>query len=356
MNRSSAMDAEGKSFRLVVFDVGRALCALYIVGFHHVLDYIPHLKDLCGGPLEKSVKIGCLGFFFFCSSLLSSIRHESGSMSDAIAFWKRRAVRIVPLYLLALISFSRPFMLTLSATVGLNNFIPDIDGRNIPTLWFVSQLMVFYFLYPALRAIRSKRWLAAVCLALEVVFWIGHSRFGWDRRLWWYFPLYAAGLAFSPFAERRLFLSSVALSVGFACLTICGMTDVCPIATAFCGCGLLYLVATAMSRAAFSIPFFRFLSFSSMAAYLFHRKLYHRLTAPLASSLGGDSLSPFSLLWMFGLCVPVVFLTGWAIQKGYDRLVRRMFPSSTGKRRILPLDRRTDCHEPEPPQEKEARP
>ena len=355
MNRFSSMDAEAKTPRLIVFDVGRALCALYIVGFHHVLDYLPHLKDLCNGPLEKSVKIGCLGFFFFCSSLLSSIRHGSGSMAGAVAFWKRRIVRIVPLYLLALVSFSRPFMLTMSAIVGLNNFIPDIDGRNIPTLWFVSQLLVFYTLFPALRAIRSKRRLVAVCLALEIVFWIGHSRFGWDRRLWWYFPLYAAGLIVSPFAEHQLFLSSVALSLGFAFLAACGMTHVCPVATAFCGCGLVYLVAKTMSRAAFSIPFFRFLSFSSMSAYLFHRKLYHRLATPFVSSPGGDELSSFSFLWMFGLCVPVVFLAGWAIQKGYDLLIRRMFPTATGKRRILQPDRQTDCHESGFHQGKEAK-
>lgn len=312
--------------RSMAFDAARALAALYIVGFHHVLDYSPLLKRHVDPDLCTAAKQGCLAFFFFffCSAYLVSRRTEIGNASDALRFWKRRCVRLLPLYLVALFSFSRPVWLTLLSAIGLNNFVPGIDGRNISTLWFVSQLMLWYALYPFLRAVRRKSVLFATCLAIELVLWRGSGLWGWDHRLWWYFPLYAAGIFVADVPERRLSLASIPLGSAFAVLAVFGLLDAMPIATAVCGCGLVFGAATVLSRAKWTLPFFGAVSYASMCAYFFHRKIFFRLIGGLVYWTGPKIQGqPVFLLWMYLLFLPAVFASGWLVQRGYDTLVRR---------------------------------
>ena len=311
--------------RSATFDVGRALAALFIVGFHHVLDYSPFLKARVDLVLDEGIKVGCLSFFFFCSAYLVSRHTEIVRFGDAVRFWKRRCIRILPLYLLALISFSRPFRLTLLSVVGLNNFIPGINGRNIATLWFVSQLILYYFLYPFFRAINRKSILVAVCLVFETIFWRGSVLWGWDHRLWLYFPLYATGILVAEQTEQEIALASFPLGMGFIALVIIGHLPTFPIVTAYCGCGLIIALSVLLGRARRFTTFFRFTSYASMCAYLFHRKEYHRFVLGLVRWTDPEipKRSEF-LLWMYLVFVPVVFMAGWLIQRVYDSLIRRL--------------------------------
>ncbi len=308
----------------VAFDVARALAALFIVGFHHVLDYSPFLKARVDLVLDDGIKIGCLAFFFFCSSYLVSRRTEILRFEDAVRFWKRRCIRLLPLYLLALFSFSRPFRLTALSVVGLNNFVPGIDGRNIATLWFVSQLILYYFLYPLFRAIRRKTVLAAACLVLETVFWRGSVLWGWDHRLWLYFPLYATGIFAADRTERDIAAVSFPLGFGFVALAAARLLPAFPIVTAFCGCGLVFAVSVLLAKAKPIAPFFGAVSYASMCAYLFHRKEYHRLVSGLVRWTDPAIRDrPAFLLWMYLAFVPAVFVAGWFVQRAYDLLVRK---------------------------------
>jgi len=307
------------------FDVARALAALFIVGFHHVLDYSPFLKARVNLVLDEGVKIGCLSFFFFCSSYLVSRRTEIRRFGDAVRFWKRRCIRLLPLYLLALFSFSRPFHLTVLSVFGLNNFVSGIDGHNIATLWFVSQLILYYFLYPFLRAINRTSVLAAVCLLLEILFWRGSVLWGWDHRLWLYFPLYATGVLAAGWSERTLAAVSFPLGVGFIALAGFGLLLAFPAATAFCGCGLVFAFSVLLAKAKPIAPFFGAVSYASMCAYLFHRKEYHRLISGLVRYSGPAIQNrPEFLFWMYLLFVPVVFVSGWLVQRAYDFLVKKV--------------------------------
>ncbi len=327
---SSLDSTPAENRRSILFDVARSLSALYIVGFHHVLDYSPWLRSHVDPVWNGAVKTGCLAFFFFCSSYLVSRRHEIRSRSDAFGFYRRRCLRILPLYLLALVSFSRPLSLTLASTIGLNNFLPDIDGKNIPTLWFVSQLLVFYAIYPPLSRLRNQPVvLVAICMALELVLWNGAVRFGWDRRLWWYFPMYAGGMLLSNWDEQRLLAASAVSSAAFLALCISGMALDWPILVAASGCGCVL----AFSKLLAGLPGMTFvarpIAYASMNAYLFHRKEYHRLVLAFNVLFGQDARNGSAfLLWMYLVCVPSAFILGWLIQRVYDRLVSATFQSA----------------------------
>jgi len=313
--------------RSLLFDVARAFSALYIVGFHHVLDYSPWLRSHVDFVWNEAAKAGCLAFFFFCSSYLASSRFEIHSWADALHFYRRRFLRIFPLYLLALINFSRPLSLTLLSAIGLNNFLPGIEGRNIPTLWFVSQMLVLYAIYPVLR--RLKRYpiiLVATCTAIELALWFGAKRYGWDHRLWWYFPMYAGGILLSDWTETRLLTASSFLASMF--LALCIMRNILywPIVLAVSGCGFVLALSGILSlipRVAFVA---RPLAYASMNAYLFHKKEYHRLLLAFDAIFGHDARNGGAfLLWMYLVCVPAAFVLGWYIQRIYDRWVSAKF-------------------------------
>jgi len=235
---------------------------------------------------------------------------------------RMRCVRILPLYLLALVNFSRPIGLTLASLIGLNNFLPGIDGRNIPTLWFVSQLIVYYALYPGLRALRN-RWLqAAVCAVIECLFYAGYVRFGWDHRLWWYFPLYASGILLADWDERRILSVSVVLAGAFAILTLATNVLDLPLAFAASGCGFVLAVSKLVAMLPGAAFVLGPVAYASMNAYLFHKKEYHRLLLAFDALFGRDARSgPSFLLWIYLVCVPAAFAIGWAVQRLYDRLV-----------------------------------
>lgn len=309
--------------RSLLFDVGRALSALYIVGFHHILDYSPWLRAHVDPVWNDAAKVGCLAFFFFCSSYLVSRRHSIHSRAEALDFYRRRCLRILPLYLLALVNFSRPFSLTLASAIGLNNFLPGIDGKNIPTLWFVSQLLVFYAVYPALSRFRNRPvFLATVCTAIELTLWYGAKRFGWDHRLWWYFPMYASGILLSGWSEKRILDASTALAVIFLALCISRNILDWPIVLAITGCGFVLALSGLLSLVPGTAFVARPLAYASMNAYLFHKKEYHRLLLAFDALFGHDARHGSSfLLWMYLVCVPTAFVLGWCIQRIYDRWV-----------------------------------
>ena len=309
--------------RSLAFDAARAIAALHIVCLHHVQDYSRVLHFHIGGRLNSALVIGELAFFFFCSAYLVARKTEIDAVADAARFWKRRCVRLLPLFLVALIllPYAVPLDLRIIAVVGANNFLPGIEGHNVPTLWFVSVMVLFYFLFPLLRAIQGLPVRAAACVAVEVALFAGAHRWGWDARLWWYFPCYAAGLLVAGIDERALLRLSLPFAAGFIALLLFGPPSPAafPIATAFCGAGLLFAVANALALVRTARPFFSFIAYASMAMYLFHRPVYH-----FAKSLGFPPDGPARLAVLFGICVPAVILLGWLIQRGYDRLVGRL--------------------------------
>ena len=306
--------------RSLAFDAARALAALHIVCLHHLKDYSRFLGARIGGPLNTALVIGELAFFFFCSAYLVARKTDVRSAADAVRFWRRRCVRLLPLFLVALmlLPYAVPFRLRLLSVVGANNFLPGIADHNVPTLWFVSVIVLFYFLFPGLRAILGAPARAVVCVAVEAALHAGAHRWGWDPRLWWYFPSYAAGILAIGLDERALFRISLFLAAGFAGILLFApfRPSEIPVATAFCGAGVLFTAASGVARIRPLGPLLSFVAYASMAMYLFHRPVYH-----FARDLGLPPDGPARLAVLFGVCVPVVILVGWLVQRGYDRLV-----------------------------------
>jgi peptidoglycan/LPS O-acetylase OafA/YrhL len=112
--------------------------------------------------LSSCLVIFCLSLFFFISGFVLYFSHDGiKTAADTLAFWKKRVIRIYPLYWLALILF---FVLV-SYNIGPLNIDISFKGMLIQllclqallgprfinpvyTLCFVGVILIFYLVYP----------------------------------------------------------------------------------------------------------------------------------------------------------------------------------------------------------------
>lgn len=153
--------------RLYGLDILRTL-GTFIIVFHHLPDYVGNFYDLnCFGiPLNLSyvnvlnTYFG-LGIFVFVSGFV--LDYTSPEVDRPWSFLRTRAVRIFPLYLVALALFILTLRrLSLPETLihifGLQILLAPRFVNPVPTLWFVGLIFQFYVLYALLAKHTRDHW------------------------------------------------------------------------------------------------------------------------------------------------------------------------------------------------------
>jgi peptidoglycan/LPS O-acetylase OafA/YrhL len=193
-------------------DLLRASSILYIVGFWHLMNYSGAAPNYMNPVTIRLTEIA-LGIFVFLSGYLLGSKDLSATLGDIVSFYRRRLVRIWPLYAIA-ISFFIAFGLTTVEKGLLAAFGVSMVYVGPPmTLWFVSMLLLFYFVAPFL-IIAERRHFDFLVLALllyGLALW-----FQVDYRLALSFPAFALGIFVSR--NDRLFRSIPSSAYALACL------------------------------------------------------------------------------------------------------------------------------------------
>jgi peptidoglycan/LPS O-acetylase OafA/YrhL len=128
----------------------RSLSILYIVGFWHLLGY-EHFIDHYKNAFTGRVLLVVLGLFIFLSGHLAA--RSSGAdfrPADGLSFYRRRLLRIYPPYLLALLWFQASGLLEHGQLVESALLLSALTGNTPRTLWYITVLMVYMALAPAL--------------------------------------------------------------------------------------------------------------------------------------------------------------------------------------------------------------
>ena len=89
------------------FDVVRVICMTYLIAFFHLYGYIyPQGGTPFYTPVCTALAHACLGLFTFVSGYLLGRKYCFGQMenSDAWSFYKKRILRIIPLFVLSSIA------------------------------------------------------------------------------------------------------------------------------------------------------------------------------------------------------------------------------------------------------------
>ena len=134
------------------FDVARATCMIYVI-FVHLYDYVYDVKvgtAFIDIPVLATIGDACLGLFTFSSGYLLGSKYKFGKQSDVNvgSFYKKRILRIIPLFVLS------AFVLWL---IGINGTRQTLNGLlcispfvtpRPKTLWYIPVILFCYAITP----------------------------------------------------------------------------------------------------------------------------------------------------------------------------------------------------------------
>lgn len=259
--------------RNYTFDIARALSMLYIVGVFHLSNYTNAFSML---PLGEYLKNAALGLFMFLSAYLLSQKYPIHTLADTKKLFTRRIIRIIPLYSIALLLYVLRGTITIRtgvfAAIGLSSILPP----QPPTLWFVSLLIVFYYLFPLLSGKKTASQILVTLLIIGIFGGIKIYFGGIDRRFFYYFPCFAlgcmvSGIEFSRLFNLKTFVGALSVFIMLICINMEYALYIQRALLAISGSFIIIYTSSLLSKNKRIINFFIPISYASMAVYMFHR-------------------------------------------------------------------------------------
>lgn len=303
------------------FDLARSICVIWIVGFWHMLQYLPEDLQLSDAalPIFKSITMGVLACFTFLSGYFLK-KYEYHSFHDALVFYKKRFLRFYPLFVVATFSLlicGSTIRQIIFATVGLSLLCPP----PIQTLWYFSMLLLFYLITPLLKIRRGDFRKNMISIGVVLIVLVLSYLF-FDKRLVIYFPFYVLGLIVPNRIVDKM-LNPISLVAAIACfvfLCIWGQENIMlQIVQSLCG----FIVILSFCKLVYFDGLQRPVSFvaeASMCAYLFHRPLYTIILIALRKLTQYQYMSiPVALISLL-----VLFVVAYFIQTLYNRLIHQI--------------------------------
>ncbi len=316
--------------RDLTFDLLRGGAVLYIVGYYHIQDvWLAHLP----GPLAGWLARIALALFCFLSGYLLSANTRTSDWKSVGNFYRRRLLKIYPLYLLALVFFVRldlcPAALFWPSALLVNTLL----DWSLLTLWFISMIFLFYLLTPLYlhRSSIGKTCVLTVLLMLAML----AAKLSWhiiDPRLFPNLAAFAFGILLTQslrlrdaFFHPQLTMKIVSL---LPLLTLgCTLSNIAPLDSepthmALVLAWFLAALPWLMIGARWLTQFLParaidFLATASFVLYLSHRIIYH--LGEKFFALSSPWLRQFYYLLVL---LPVALVVSHALQRAYQRLVK----------------------------------
>ncbi len=326
--------------RITYLDCLRTGAMLYIVAVHHVLGYTSDVtytlnRLLYYDVIDDILTICALGLFVFLSGyLLAPV--PITNLASVGHFYKKRLIRIYPLYLAALFLFILVLPLDMT-TVNLVLHVAVLNmltGNSIYTLWFVSMICLFYLLLPGLVWRYSPMRTLLTTLGIWTALFVLHTRTGAvDARMLLYLPLFSFGIVSArqkwlPAMQRGICLVTAGgcciLAVILLLIIPSDSTYRLPVQSGMAASSmpvLLFLGRTIADRIPTSIC--RHLAYASFCMYLLHRIVFY-LLLELYHPPGGV----ITVLYLALFAVPLCYALSSFLQRTYDRFIAGLFAPS----------------------------
>lgn len=303
-------------------DLARSMAMLYIIGIWHLANY----TEMYVVPYGEYITYSVLGLFMFISGLLLSGKYPIVNSKSTFLFFKKRVVRILPLFFLA-VSFycfwgSVSWRTALCTLSGLSTLFPPQMG----TLWFVSMILLFYILYPLLWSRKNINTIL-VGIVIWSAFYCADCVFNSiDIRFFYYFPCFVTGMVIAKMNLHKIITSLKAIVMSCALfftvsillfqmelnelLAILGV-----IIVALSG-SVLILVCSYKIAKHINLYIVQYIAYASMAAYMFHRQIWSIIRYIYWPE---DGVGRF--LFLIFICLPLILAAGYFIQYTYDKLI-----------------------------------
>lgn len=314
--------------RIIGFDLARVIAIFVVIGIYHNLGYtgLFHAE-----PAVRVLVYSSLGVFTFLSAFLLTSRYSFLRKGDVLHFYKKRVLRIWPLFaissiMLAILGFNS-WTTTLKGIVGISPFW----APHPTTMWYVAMLISLYIITPFVFCGNIKSQCFKGIMIMSIIGLLQILLGCVVPRTFNYYTVYlVGGLMGKNFYKNTLsFLQSKKtlvitivwiVLVGIVFITkndyIKSFSSVVGIIAILNFC---LMIADNIKTNDFLEKSIEVLSYSSFCAYLFHREiiwLLQRLYWPDGFAI--------RFIYIIIIAVPLSFLCAFYIQKVYDIIVKKI--------------------------------
>ena len=319
--------------RNVVIDRVRSLCAIYIICFWHLTDYLPNRMGVANNDLFSSFAamgtiISLAGFAFISGFCLS--KYSFNSLRDFLPFYFKRLKRFYPLFLLSALSLYLPGIFTeytwfvstkqfIATILGVNLFFPPITM----TLWYFSMIMFFYFITPFILYCKNDKYkITFILIGLLAILIIINHFHKIDYNLFNYLPFYILGLLVphsivdDGLYKRKTYMFGWLILL-IVCTWLCHkygnnqLLHIVRYIAMLSGIVLLFSLSHIIRCNVLTV-----VSYASMTAYLFHRQIYFVAVKLFADANGCLNIYTAIITSIF------IFIFSYWIQKIYDKITK----------------------------------
>ena len=325
------------------FDVARVLCMTYIVAFLHLYHYIH--PDAISANVIPACAILCdtsLGLFTFVSGYLLGKKYSFGEKSEITVgnFFKKRIIRIIPLFVLSAVALWLINFNGTRATInGLLCISPFVTPRPM-TLWYIPVILLCYCITPIIsrKTLRSRvRNCLFVFALLLGISWLVPKT---DNRLLFNAFFFMIGVISATcfdwkFNFRYGNMIKLLLFLVFILLVYIGQINnnyhLNLYRKIVGGIGVfpLLFVCEYISNYFFGSDnaigkgwkgqicrLISLVSYASMASYMFHRLFFWA-----GEKIYNPDVASIKWIYMAGLVFPIILYLSYMIQKCYDTLM-----------------------------------
>jgi len=332
------------------FDIVRVVCMTYLVAYFHLYGYVYAGNQITAVySASTAMAHACLGLFTFVSGYLLGKKYGFGQQgnADVILFYRKRILRIVPMFvvssvLLWLIGFN-------SAAATWNGLLcisPFVDPQPF-TMYYIPVILWCYLVTPLVSR-SGLKWRVYSSISLWGLLLIARVMFpSIDNRFVFDVFFYFVGVVSAPYFDWKfwfpygtvvkssiilIFILLVAFFLKYDSLIYYSF---CQMAFGAAGVSVILFICEGTSKLLFdghnrcengfkalACQIVGFVSYASMACYMFHRFFYW-----VAERIWNPSDITIKWLVMVGCVYPIIVILSYVIQKTYDHILNVISPS-----------------------------
>ena len=302
--------------RYVIIDIFRAICALEIIVYWHMGNYVHIFPDFFSAG--RNVTIVALCGFTFISGLCNG-----KSIKSYHQFIMRRWERLWIPYLVAyfcLVEIGLNTFTIRNCLLSLSGFCWFTDYQPL-TLWYISMLLIYYAITPLIVSTKNTWMKLLKSIGIWCVMILFYLVFDLDYRIAFYLLFYLLGLNINISDIDRIISNKY-----FKVLSVLGVISIIMTFNlentnnyilmyllAFTGIPLYFLISKYLMGIKWVCDILIKIAYSSMFAYLFHRFLFSHI-CDLCFGISEYVLVP--------LLIFIVFVCSYYLQAGYDYVLR----------------------------------
>jgi hypothetical protein len=327
------------------FDIARVVCMSYIVAFVHLYHYIhPSVVSAVIIPAHAILTDAALGLFTFISGYLLGSKYRFGGQSgtNVWEFYKKRILRIIPLFVLsAVVLWLINFNGTRQTLNGLLCISPFVTPRP-KTLWYIPVILLCYAVTPIISRDPLKCRIRNCFIVYALLLGISRLIPSTDARLLFNMFFYMVGMVSSSCFDWKMNfrngkLMKLLIILVFIILVCVGqMNDNFHLKLYRRIVGGVGVFALLFVCEYFSNLFFGsvnsikdrwkgqvghligFVSYASMACYMFHRLFFWA-----GEKIFNPDVESIKWVYMAAIVFPIMLVLSYYIQKVYDIAVKK---------------------------------